>query len=593
MITLKGITKTYKSGEVSFQALCGVDLTIEAGEFVAIMGPSGSGKSTLLHILGMLDRPDGGSYNFSGKEIGQLPDDQLALLRNHLAGFVFQQFHLLARNTALVNTELPLIYGGNRHLKSRAVDKLRAVGLAHRMNNKPNQMSGGEQQRVAIARALVNEPLVIFADEPTGNLDTKSEADIMGVLQKLNTEGKTIIMVTHEQEIADLAKRIIRMRDGKIVKDERRELPVKAAVSSNGQDTLSPVDKILHGKETLKTAEFMDHLRQAVTAILGSKVRSALSMLGILIGVAAVIAMMGLGQGAKDDITSRLSSLGSNLLTLRSGSHNFRGVASEAGGAETKFTVEDADAIKKLGTVKSISPSSGGSGQLVAGNKNWRTRIRGVGVAYPAMHNAVPASGRFFNEDEEKRRVKVAVLGSTVAKELFGEADPLGHSIRINRIPFEVIGVLPSKGAGPGGMDQDDTVQVPYTTAMYRLFGKTNVDSIEVEVKEAGLIAKAKEDLTTLIVQRHKLSGETLNSFQIIDLSEIQQTVAGTTNTISLLLGCIAAISLLVGGIGIMNIMLVSVTERIREIGLRKAIGARRKDILIQFLIEAVVLTIT
>lgn len=587
MIELKNITKTYKTGKIGVQALRNVSLKITPGEFIAIIGPSGSGKSTLLHILGFLDKPDSGSYYLGEREITKLTDDELAILRNRLAGFVFQQFHLLPRITALENAELPLIYAGKRHLKEKALDVIKEVGLTQRALHRPNELSGGEQQRVAIARSLVNEPLIILADEPTGNLDTKSEEELISILKNLNQKGKTIIMVTHEREIAQHAKRIIRMRDGEIISDERikakAQEPFSIPVSISTDDILSE-SHLAVGK-----AEFMDHLRQAVHAIVSHKMRSILSMLGILIGVAAVIAMLALGQGARESISQRLASLGSNLLMVRPGSRQLHGVALEAG-AVTRFTLQDAEAITKLSQVKNVSPSVRGRAQLVYGNKNWNTQVQGTGADYATMRASVPTVGRFFTEEELRVRQKAVLLGATVARELFGDANPVGATVKINRINFQVIGVLPEKGA-TGWRDRDDLVVIPITTAMYRLLGKEYIDSIDVEVKDPALMEEAQSSIRELIIKRHRLSKDDEDSFQIRNMAEIQETLESTTKTMTWLLGSIAAISLLVGGIGIMNIMLVSVTERTREIGLRKAIGARAKDIMTQFLIESVVMT--
>ena len=585
MISLKDIRKTYKMGHSGVTAVNGITLTIESGDFLAIMGPSGSGKSTLMHLLGLLDRPNSGEYKLAGKEVTSLTNNQLAMLRNHLMGFVFQQFHLLPRINALENAELPLIYAGKRHLKDRAMEKIKEVGLALRAKHKPNEMSGGEQQRIAIARALVNDPPIIFADEPTGNLDTKSQDEIMGILKGLNESGKTIIMVTHEEEVAKYAKRIIRMRDGSIISDTRNEGITKRPLNIT-------LDAVLNtSSKEVRRAEVTDHFRQAFWAIVSHKMRSTLSMLGILIGVAAVIAMLALGQGAKESISKTIASMGSNLLTVRPGSHRLHGVALEAG-AVTRFTLQDVDAIAKLPGVKKTSPSVTGRAQLVYGNKNWNSQAQGAGVNFAQMRASVPVTGRFFTDDELRMRARVAVVGATVVKQIFGDANPVDSTIKINRINFRVIGILPTKGTTMWH-DQDDIVIIPITTAMFRLLGKQYVDSIDVEVSDPSLMNEVQDSMKELIIKRQKLDRDNEDSFEIRNMADIQQTLIQTTQTMTMLLGSIAAISLLVGGIGIMNIMLVSVTERTREIGLRKAIGARESDIMLQFLIESIVMTFT
>lgn len=588
MIEINDLSKTYHSDKVPVYALRGVSLTIRQGEFVAIMGPSGSGKSTLLHVLGFLDRPDDGSYKIFDTEVSRLTEAELATIRNRLAGFVFQQFHLLRRVSAIENTELPLIYAGKKkNIREKAYEKLKAVGLELRQDHKPNELSGGEQQRVAIARALVNEPMIIFADEPTGNLDTKSEEEIMGILRKLNDEGKTIIMVTHEMEVASQAKRIITMRDGKIQSDIYKD---KSNLKGPKKNDNSIIEDIVSQKHSsFGQMEFMQHCTQSFQAILSNKVRSFLSILGILFGVGAVIAMMALGEGAKSSMEQSLRSLGSNLLSIRGGHSRVRGASSGVGGV-TRFTFEDVDMIKGLsGYIKKASGSCRGSVQVVYENENWKTSVEGVGYDYGEMRATVPEIGRWFTLEEINRRDKVVIIGITVANKIFGNINPIGKEMKINRINFKVIGIAPEKGSGGWG-DQDDIVYIPLTTAMYRILGKDYIDQIYAEVIDPSLMEEAQKQIENAIKKKHKSYNDE-DSFEIRDMSEIQQMLSSTTQTMSMLLGSIAAISLLVGGIGIMNIMLVSVTERTREIGLRKAIGARREDIMSQFLIEAVVMT--
>lgn len=590
IIELINVRRFYQLGPTTVRALVGCTLTISQGEFVVVMGPSGSGKSTFLHILGLLDRPDGGIYRLEGEDVGGLPDNRLAYLRNRRMGFVFQQFHLLPINTALENAALPLIYAGRSSCREEALTRIREVGLAGRAGHLPNELSGGERQRVAIARSLVNDPAIIFADEPTGNLDSVSGEEIISLLESLNRQGKTVVMVTHEERLAERASRVIRMRDGEVVSDRRREdfYPISPPVPA---PTETPREKTCPPSSSDGRAVLKDHFRESLRAVFSHRLRSLLSMLGILIGVGAVIAMLALGAGAKQAIEEDLARLGSNLLMVRPGSRTMRGVRMEAG-AVTRFTLQDAEAMGKLPYVRRISPSVSGRGQLVWGNRNWSTRLQGVGIDYPQMRASVPLEGRFFIEEELRRRDRVVVIGATIVRELFGDQDPVGAEIKINRQNFRVVGLLPEKGS-QGWMDRDDEAIIPITTAMHRVMGKDYVDSIDVEVTDAAMMETAEEELRRLIIKRHRLTPERIDSFQIRNMAEIQEMIQETTRTMSLLLGSIAAISLLVGGIGIMNIMLVSVTERTREIGIRKAVGAGRKDILVQFLIEAVVMTLS
>ncbi|MFH1394572.1 MAG: ABC transporter permease [Candidatus Omnitrophota bacterium] len=586
MIEIKNVFKTYGKGDACVQALNDISVTINQGEFVAIMGASGSGKSTLLHILGFLDIPDAGSYKIFGTDIARLSSEELAYLRNKLAGFVFQQFHLLRRTSAIENVELPLIYSDKKNLIKEAEKKLSSVGLKNRAKHLPNELSGGEQQRVAIARALVNNPVIIFADEPTGNLDTKSEEEIMKIITQLNDQGKTIIMVTHENEIAQHAKRIITMRDGKIISDETKK---KTKVLEESDKLVRDVLSQRHS--AFAKVEFLEHIKQSRRAIFANKVRSFLSMLGILFGVGAVISMLALGQGAKEAMEQRIKTLGSNLLAIHGGSARVRGVSHAS--SVTRFTPADVDALRELKPfVKRVSATASGSGQVVYKNENLNTRIEGVGFDYGQMRACLPEIGRWFTKEDIVSREKAAIVGTTIVEKLFSNKNPIGEIIKINRINFMVIGIAPEKSSA-GWRDQNEIIYIPVTTAMYRLLGKNYYDGIDVEVSDLESMDQAKEQIKQLIARRHRIYKDEDNYFHIHDMSEIQEMLSSTTRTMSVLLGSIAAISLLVGGIGIMNIMLVSVTERTREIGLRKAVGARAKDIMTQFLIEAVTMTLS
>jgi macrolide transport system ATP-binding/permease protein len=589
MIELAGVSKTYKTGRVSFRALNNVSLKIHEGEFVSIVGPSGSGKSTLLNILGFLDRADEGKYFLYGRDVTKLSDNALSSLRNRIAGFVFQKFFLLPRMTALDNVALPLIYSGGIKSYQRAKDKIALVNLSDREEHIPGELSGGEQQRIAVARSMVNDPAIVFADEPTGNLDSKNGAEIVNLLKELHRSGKTVILITHDLNMAKNAHRIITIRDGMIESDKKNRGKGKG---DTGGDHLMPLESILsESHSAIGKAEIGDYFSQAIRSILSHKMRSLLSVLGILIGVSSVISMLAIGQGASASIKQDLSSLGSNRLVVRPGSMRQRHVALEAG-TVTRFTLEDAKAMKRIIGVEGASPSVRGSGQVVYQNKNWRTAIQGVGIDYQKISISNPVTGRFFTRSDMRARKRYAVIGSTVSRELFGTENPIGKRIKINRISFVIIGMLPAMGASPF-RDKDDIVVIPVTTAMYRVMGKKYVDNIDVGVTDIKDMDRVKEEVRKLVIKRHRLKGENIDSFYIRDLTEIRDALTSTTRTMGVLLAIVASISLLVGGIGIMNIMLVSVRERTREIGLRKAIGARKIDIQVQFLIESSLLTLT
>ncbi len=585
MIELKDVHKTYAMGETTVYALRGVSLKIAAGEFVAITGPSGSGKSTLMHVIGLLDTPESGSYRLFGREVAHLGEDDLAVLRREAIGFVFQQFNLLPRTAADENVAMPLIYSSHGLDLRRADELLAQVGLQDRAHHKTNELSGGQQQRVAIARALVNRPRIILADEPTGNLDTASQKEILALLRALNRQGITIIIVTHEEEVAREARRRISIRDGVIQSDERTAMEPAAPVMGVATATALP--------QRWWFNELGEHLRQGLRSLTANKVRTLLSMLGILIGVAAVVAMMALGTGAQKAIEEQLASLGSNMLMLRPGAVSIGGVVQQAG-ATSRLTVDDAAAIRQhIPGVKDAAPNVTGRARATFGNKNWNTLVQGTAPEYAHMRASEPQIGRFFTEEDNQRRARVAVVGLTVVRELFGDQNPVGEMIKLNKVNFQVIGVLPPKGA-TGYRDQDDVVVIPVSTAMHRLLGKDYIDYIDIEAASPADLDPVMEATLKLMNARHKVPAvQQQDAFQIRNLADIQSAFSQSSRTMSMLLAVIAAISLLVGGIGIMNIMLVSVTERTREVGLRKAVGARRRDILMQFLVEAVVVSVT
>ena len=587
VIEIKDITKIYKMGDTEVRALNGVSLKIEAGEFVAIMGASGSGKSTMLQILGLLDAPTSGSYKLLGTEVSSLNEDDTAAIRGQTLGFIFQMFNLLARTSSLEQVGLPLLYSDPNAPHSNPKELLEMVGLGQRLDHKPNELSGGQQQRVAIARALANKPKILMADEPTGNLDSKSSEEIIGFLGQMNESGITVILVTHEPDIAAHARRIITMKDGKILTDRTNS---KSNISEPSSKKTAEILKSTHtkGHSSFSFHQAKEYFRQAFRALLANKVRSGLSVLGILIGVAAVIAMLAVGTGAQKSMEQQLASLGTNLLILMPGSVQVGGVQQGVGGT-SRILLSDADAIAKVPMVKRTAPELSGHVQVTYEDKNWSTSATGTSPNYAPMRAAQPIFGRFITKDDVDKRNRVCLLGLTVIKNLFGaNGNPMGEYIKINRVNFQVIGVLPVKGSN-GFQDRDDTIVVPITTAMYRLFGKTYVGSVDVEADNAQDTAPVMDAVTAFMMKLKHIPSTPANqnAFQMRNMADIQATLSATTQIMTVLLSSIAAISLLVGGIGIMNIMLVSVTERTREIGLRKAIGARRFDILAQFLIES------
>lgn len=585
VILLRGLKKTYSSEAGEVHAVKGVDLEVPRGDYVAIMGSSGSGKSTMMNILGCLDYTSEGLYLLDGVDTSKLDADELAHLRNAKLGFVFQGFNLLSRTTALENVELPLIYS-TRHLTpderfDAAEHELQRVGLGQRLDHFPNELSGGQQQRVAIARSLINKPAVLLADEPTGNLDSATSEEIMKLFHSLNEEGITIIMVTHEPDIAAHARRTIVMRDGLIRSDERR---------------LPPAPQPTHRTATEGHSRFawlslaLNILSTSFRALLRNKMRTFLTALGIIIGVGAVIAMVAIGRGASKMVEDQIRALGDNMLVVFSG-QRFSGGVSRGWGQSTLYP-EDAEAIRsQISRVTAVSPEVRSGERYAAEGRNWFGTVMGVSSEYFTVRDWPCIEGAPFEEEDVRSMGTTAVIGQTVADRMFPEGNVIGRTLLISNIPFIITGLLDKKGAAPWGDDQDDMILVPYTTCMKRIIGTTKLRSISVKVGQASDMPIVQEQITLLLREMHKIGDPSMDDFSVRTQDEFIQMATATTKVMTVLLGSIAGVSLLVGGIGIMNIMLVSVTERTREIGIRRAVGARGRDIRLQFIVEAIVLS--
>lgn len=586
LIELRDIRKSYGGDDSpKVDVLRGIDLSIHAGEFVAIVGTSGSGKSTLMNILGCLDRPSQGDYLFAGENVAQLDSDELAWLRREAFGFVFQGYHLIPSGSAQENVEMPAIYAGlsaaERHARAAAL--LDRLGLASRTGNRPHQLSGGQQQRVSIARALMNGGHIILADEPTGALDSQSGAEVMALLDELAGQGHVVILITHDREVAARAKRIIEIRDGQIISDTARH--ATAADAPTG--ALQAVDlrqRLALGSEHTGAwkGELVDAVRAAWRVMWINRFRTALTLLGIVIGVASVVVMLAVGEGSKRQVMAQMGAFGSNIIYLSGHTPNPRSPPGI-------ITLDDVAALADLPQVQRIMPVNGARATVRFGNLDHAAYVGGNDTNFPTIFNWPVVEGSYFTEADEQAASAVAVIGKKVRDTLLKDvADPIGQYILIENVPFQVVGVLAGKGASSGDQDSDDRIAVPYSAASIRLFGSRNPEYVAIAAADARNVKDAEQAIDQLMLHLH----DGKRDYELTNNAAMIQAEARTQNTLSLMLGAIAAISLLVGGIGVMNIMLMTVRERTREIGIRMATGARQRDILRQFLTEAVMLSL-
>lgn len=587
LICLSDIGKHYdgEGGAPRVDVLRGISLEIDAGDFVAIVGASGSGKSTLMHILGCLDRPSSGQYFFNSQDVGTLDSDQLAALRREAFGFVFQAYNLIATESACENVEVPAIYAGMSEAsrRTRAAELLQRLGLGDRLDNRPSQLSGGQQQRVSIARALMNGGKVILADEPTGALDSETSEQVMDLLASLAAEGHTVVLITHDYKLAARSQRIIEIQDGRIVGDSRNlhagECGNTAAISGVRGDDDRPRTP---AQSVLLREELRDACRAAWRVLRINRARTLLTLLGIIIGVASVVVMLAVGEGAKRAVMAQLNAMGSNLLHVGS-------AVPKTGGPRGILSEDDMAAIAQMPEVRRIMPILRDSALVRFGAISRNYEILATSEVLPAMNRWPLVQGRFYTAEENRNIAPVVVLGHLAYQRFFPNGtNPLGQQILIRESPYEIIGVLSEKGAESGHSNHDERLYVPRRTGMVRVFpAKRNDSYLVVEVVSSDQVQQAEEQLRALLLERHGR-----DDFWVNNAAARQQAELAARNSLTLMLALIAAVSLLVGGIGVMNVMLMTVRERVREIGIRMATGARYRDILRQFMTEAALVSL-
>ena len=569
LIECRNINRYFGEDANRVHVLKDISLTIQKGDFIAIIGQSGSGKSTLMNIIGCLDSATSGSYQIDGVETSQMSGDELAALRRRKFGFIFQRYNLLGALSARENVALPAVYAGmdQKERNERATQLLADLGLEGKEDNRPNQLSGGQQQRVSIARALMNGGEIILADEPTGALDSGSGEMVMEIIRGLHAKGHTIILVTHDPKIAAFANRVIEIKDGEIIADTSKN----AEIPPSSVESRAEKASWLFYKD-----QFVEAFKMSVQAIMSHKMRSLLTMLGIIIGIASVVSVVALGRGTQEKILSDISSIG--VYPGKSFGDRHRGRI-------RTLTIADAEAIGKQSYVDSVTPMTTSSATVTYRNTNVTAQLYGAGEQYFNVRGIKLDQGRLFNQDDVDTAAQVVVIDPNTRKQLFPEGtNPIGQTILFGKRPLRVIGISAEDQNGWGG---GDSLQMwaPYTTVMNRISGERYISAVTVKIRDDVSTSVAEQGIKELLLARH---GQ--EDFFTSNSDSIKQTIEKTTGAMTLLISCIALISLVVGGIGVMNIMLVSVTERTKEIGVRMAIGARQGNILQQFLIEAVLI---
>lgn len=595
LIQLRGIERRYQSGEQEVTVLHPLDLCIQGGEMVAIVGASGSGKSTLMNLLGCLDRPSGGQYLFRGQDTATLDALALARLRCHHFGFIFQRYHLLPHLDAAANVEIPAVYAGTarteRQVCARAL--LSRLGLADRSHHRPGQLSGGQQQRVSIARALANGGEVILADEPTGALDSHSGKEVMAILKELHAQGHTIILVTHDMAVANHADRIITLRDGRVVEDSGQTKAATTANPADRIDTQTDEQKVEDNVQVTAATtaaraasqgwdRYREAGRMALHAMLAHRMRTFLTMLGIIIGIAAVVSVVALGQGARAKVINDINAMGTNTIDIFPG----KDWGDEKAASIQTLNERDLDALLGQPYLEGASPQIATSGQLRYRNKTSTGNLVGVGSDFFRVKGMQLTRGRLLDERDIQHRVPVAVVDGKTIESLLGKVDPIGQVVLVGTLPVRIVGVV-AQETGFGRSSQSVSIWLPYSAVMSRLISQNHFSQITIRVKDGIQPALAEQAAVALLTQRHGVK-----DFFTFSSDSIIKSVEKTTATMTLLVSAIAVISLIVGGVGVMNIMLVSVVERTREIGIRIAVGARQSDILQQFLIEAVMVSL-